>query len=226
MFREAGEELVRWLKEVLSCPVDLIGAGQKVANPRVSASEEPQKLVLCWLGLSNLVVQPLNHSTRITTRLEYLAYPEGGTALDQHARLEALILAAASSKMQCAPSPTSSEWWQALGMSLRPSVGISTDVATETVRREAQPPAREILARAGMARALTGRVLLASGQPCAGVTVRAVGAPGSAVTGNDGRFQVLAPDTDGALNVKLDHPLATGLKVEWDKNVSSEWAQS
>jgi hypothetical protein len=212
MFRQAAEELQRWLATALDCPVVITSAGQ----PAPSSGAGSERVVLSWLGLKNIAVQPLEHSTRISAQLEYLVYLDGGDALEGHARLEALLVAAALSELRCSPTPTNPEWWSALGMPLRPSVSIIRDVAVETAQREVGPPMREVIANTLVARRVSGRVVSASGEACAGVTVRVAGMHGSAVTGNDGRFRVLASAGEARVSLRLAHPVATELQVQLD----------
>lgn len=212
-FRDAGAELERWLGAVLGCPVLLASAG------RLPPGREGDGVggVLCWLGIKSVVVRPLERWTRITAQLDYLFYLDGGSPLEQHARLEALLVAAALADVRCAPAPAEPAWWSALGTTLRPALSIAREVSTDTAPREAAPPTRQVIATARIARMLSGRVVLPSGEACAGATVRVAGAPGSAVTGNDGRFRVIAAQADAKVNLKLTHPAATGLRVQLDE---------
>jgi hypothetical protein len=212
--REAGAELERWLGAVLGCPVLLTSAGQ----PLPGHDGDGSRAVLCWLGVKSVVVRPLERWTRITAQLEYLLYFEGGHALEQHAQLEAVLVAAALADVRCSPAPAEAAWWSALGTPLRPALSIAREVATDTAPREAAPPARQVLANAAIARMLGGRVVLPSGEPCAGATVRVSGGPGRAVTGNDGRFRVIAARGDAPVSLKLTHPAATGLRVQLDES--------
>jgi hypothetical protein len=213
-FRDAGAELERWLAAVLGCPVLLTSAGQPA--PGRDAAEV--RAVLCWVGVKSVVVRPLERWTRVTAQLEYLAYFEGGSTLEQHAQLERLLVAAALDDVRCSPAPTETTWWSALGMPLRPALSLVREVASDTPPREAAPLARQVIATTKVARMLSGRVVLPSGEACAGASVRVVGAPGSAVTGNDGRFRVIAAHGDAPVNLKLTHPAATGLRVQLDDN--------
>jgi len=213
-FRDAGAELERWLGSVLGCPVLSTSAGQLPPSRDGGAV----RAVLCWLGVKSVVVRPLERWTRVTAQLDYLVYFEGGSPLEQQGQLEALLVAAALADVRCAPAPTEPAWWSALGTTLRPALSIAREVATDTAPREAAPPTRQVIATAKVARMLSGRVLLPSGEACAGATVRVAGGPGSAVTGNDGRFRVIASHGDAAVNLKLTHPAATGLRVQLDES--------
>lgn len=212
-FRDAGAELERWLGSVLGCPVLMTSAGQLPPARAAGAASA----VLCWLGLKSVVARPLERWTRITAQLDYLLYLDGGSALEQHARLEALLVAAALADVRCAPAPVEPAWWSALGLALRPALSLVRDVATDTAPRPAAPLARRVIANAQVARMLSGRVVLPSGEACAGATVRVAGASGSAVTGKDGRFRVIAAHADATVNLKLTHPAATGLRVQLDE---------
>lgn len=211
-FRDAGAELEHWLGAVLDCPVLLTSAGQLPPTREASAV----RAVLCWLGIKSVVVRPLERWTRVTAQLDYLVYLDGGSPLEQHARLEALLVAAALADVRCAPAPAEPAWWNALGTALRPALSIAREVSADTAPREVAPPTRQVVAMAKVARMLSGRVVLPSGEACAGATVRVAGGPGSAVTGNDGRFRVIAAPGDAKLNLKLTHPAATGLRVQLD----------
>jgi hypothetical protein len=211
-FRDAGAELERWLGAVLGCPVLLTSAGQ--LPPGWDGSE--MRAVLCWLGVKSVVVRPLERWTRVTAQLDYLVYLDGGSPLEQHARLEALLVAAALADVRCASAPAEPAWWSALGSALRPALSIAREVSTDTAPREAAPPTRQVVAIAKVARVLSGRVVLPSGEACAGATVRVAGTHGAAVTGNDGRFRVLAGHGDAPVNLKLTHPAASGLRVQLD----------